>query len=116
MFESSVFKEVCNLLGIHKTTTPGLPQSDRMVEQAYRSVQAILSAYVSQYQKDWDQYLSLLMMAFRSSVHSTLGVSPCEMMIGRQIRLPIDLAIGIPETKREQASVTVSMHTSWKSS
>ena len=59
----------------------------------------MLSAYVSQNQKDWDVYLPLLMMAFRSSVHSTLGVSPSEMMLGRQIRLPIDLALGIPETR-----------------
>ena len=100
MFESTVFKEVCNLLGIHKTrTTPGRPQSDGMVERACRSIQAMLSAYVSQNQKDWDQYLPLLMMAYRSSVHSTLGVSPYEMMLGRRVTLPIDLAIGIPETR-----------------
>ena len=100
MFESRIFKEVCNLLGIHKTrTTPGRPQSDGMVEWACRSVQAMLSAYVSQNQKDLDQYLPLLMMAYRSSVHSTLGVSPSEMMLGRQIRLPINLALGIPETR-----------------
>ena len=99
-FESSVFKEVCNLLGIQKTrTTPGRPQSDGMIERACRSVQAMLSAYVSQNQKDWDVYLPLLMMAFRSSVHSTLGLSPSKMMLGRQIRLPIDLALGIPETR-----------------
>ena len=53
MFESTVFKEVCNLLGIHNTrTTPGRPQSDGMVERACRSVQVMLSAYVSQNQKD----------------------------------------------------------------
>ena len=35
-FESLVFKEVCNILGIQKTrTTPGRPQSDGMVERAY---------------------------------------------------------------------------------
>ena len=54
---------------------------------------------MSQNQKEWDQYLPLLLMAYRSSVHSTLGVSPSEMMLGRQIRLPIDLALGIPETR-----------------
>ena len=63
-----------------------------MIERACRSVPVVLSAYVSQNQKDSDVYLPLLMVAFRSSVHSTLGVSPSEMMLGRQIRLPIDLA------------------------
>ena len=53
MFESTVFKEVCYLLGIHKTrTTPGHPQSDGMVKRACQSVQAMLSAYVSKNQKD----------------------------------------------------------------
>ena len=52
-FQSSVFQEVCKLLGIEKTrTTLGGPQSDGMIEPACRSVQAILSGYVSQNQKD----------------------------------------------------------------
>ena len=100
-FESQVFKEVCNILGIEKTrTTPGRPQSDGMVERACRSVQAMLSAYVSENQRDWDIYIPLLMMAYRSSVHDTTKCTPCSMMLGREIRLPIDLAIGIPETKQ----------------
>ena len=99
-FESTVFKEVCNLLGIQKTrTTPGRPQSDGMVERACRSVQAMLSAFVAQNQKDWDQFVPLLMMAYRSSIHDTTKCTPCAMMLGREIRLPIDLALGIPETR-----------------
>ena len=39
MFESTVFQEVCKLLGIEKTrTSPGRPQSDGMIERACRSV------------------------------------------------------------------------------
>lgn len=99
-FESTLFKEVCTLLGIQKTrTTPGRPQSDGMIERACRSVQAMLSAYVSQNQKDWDQYIPLIMMAYRSSVHDTTKCTPCAMMLGREIRLPIDLALGIPEIR-----------------
>ena len=34
-FESQVFQEVCNILGIQKTcTTPGRPQSNRMIKRA----------------------------------------------------------------------------------
>ena len=98
-FESLVFKEECNLLGIQKTRTmPGRPQSDGMVERACRTVKGMISAYVSKNQNDWDVYLPLLMMAYRSSVHETTRVAPRALMLGRQIRLPIDLALGIPET------------------
>ena len=103
-FESLVFQEVCNLLGIKKTrTTPGRPQSDGMIERACRTVQAMLSAYVAQNQQDWDTYIPLLMMAYRSSVHDTTKCTPSSMMLGREIRLPIDLALGIPETRQSKS-------------
>lgn len=36
------------------------------------------------------------MMAYRSSVHESTGVSPAEMVFGRPINLPIDLILGTP--------------------
>ena len=102
-FESQVFQEVCNILGIQKTrTTPGRPQSDGMIERACRSIQAMLSAFVSQNQKDWDTHIPLLMMAYRSSVHDTTKCTPSAMMLGREIRLPIDLALGLPEKRQSK--------------
>ena len=102
-FESCVFREVCELLGIHKTrTTPGRPQSDGMVERTCRSIQAMLSSYVSQNQKDWDVYLPLLVLAYNSSLHDTTKCTPSKMMLGRELRLPIDLALGIPEERISQ--------------
>lgn len=102
-FESRVFQEVCNILGIRKTrTSPGRPESDGLVERGCRSVQGMLAAYVAQNQIDWDVYIPLVMMAYRSSVHDTTKCTPCSMMLGREIRLPIDLALGIPETRESK--------------
>ena len=101
MFESTVFQEVCKLLGIEKTgTSPGRPQSDGMIERAFRCVQAMLSAYVSQNQKDWSRYIPMLVLAYNSAVHDSTGCTPASLMLGRQLRLPIDLALGIPETRQ----------------
>ena len=41
--------------------------------------------------------LPILMMAYRSAVHKTTSFTPCELMFGRQIDLPIDLQLGRPE-------------------
>ena len=85
-FESKVFKEVCKLLGIDKTrTTVRRPQSDGMVERANRSIQNMMSSYISDKQDDWDEHLPLLMLAYRSSVHESTGVSPALMMFGREL-------------------------------
>ena len=85
-FQSSVFQEVCKLLGIEKTrTTPGRPQSDGMIERACRSVQAMLSVYVSQNQKDWATYIVMIVLAYNSSVHDTTCCAPASLMLGHVI-------------------------------
>ncbi|KAK3082682.1 hypothetical protein FSP39_002465 [Pinctada imbricata] len=67
-----------------------------MVERGNRTILSMIAAFVSEHQKDWDEYLPILMMAYRSSVHSSSGVTPCNMMFGREINIPIDLALGRP--------------------
>ena len=107
-------REVCELLGIHKTrTTPGRPQSDGMVERTCRSIQAMLSSYVSQNQKDWDVYLPLLVLAYNSSLHDTTKCTPSKVMLGRELRLPIWLLVYL---KRELVNVKVIMHINWRDS
>jgi len=97
-FESKLFQEMCRIMEIDKTrTTPLQPQSDGMVERFNRTLEAMLSKFVDGDQKNWDLYLPLLMMAYRSSVHESTGFSPNEMMLGREVLLPLDLVIGQAE-------------------
>ena len=97
-FESKLFQEICQILGIKKTrTTKARPQSDGMIERMNRTIVNMFSAFVSEYQRDWDQYVPLVMMAYMSSVHESISTSPSKMMFGREIRLPIDLLFGQPE-------------------
>lgn len=49
----------------------------------------MLSMFVEPHQKDWDKYIPLIMMTYRSSVHASIGVTPCLMMLGREITLPV---------------------------
>ena len=101
-FESSLFKEVLSILGLDKTrTTPLRPQSDGMVERFNRTLKNMLSKFVKDNVSDWDCHLPLLMMAYRSSVHETTGCSPSELMFGREIRLPVDLMFGAPESEKD---------------
>jgi hypothetical protein len=102
-FESRVFREMCNLLNITKTrTTPYNPKSDGMVERYNRTIVNAVALMIQphQHQTDWDQYLSYVGMAYRSSVQASTGETPNMMMTGREISLPVDLAVGaVPEEK-----------------
>lgn len=96
-FESQIFQEMCKLLGSEKTrTTAFRPQSDGLAERTMRTIQAMLSKFVSKNQKDWDKYLPILVLAYNASVQESTGFSPSLLMFGREITLPIDLAIGKP--------------------
>lgn len=99
-FEARLFKQTCQLLGIHKTrTTPLHPESDGMVERFNRTLCNCLAKMVDEdHQGDWDQQINYVMMAYRSSVHETTGFSPSYLLFGRELRLPGDLICPTPET------------------
>jgi hypothetical protein len=96
-FESAVMAEVCKLFGVLKTrATPLFAQSSDLVERFNRTLMNSLSAVVSEHQRDWDQYVALVLLAYRCAEHSSTGVAPCLAMLGRQIRGPSELVISRP--------------------
>ena len=52
----------------------------------------MIRAHCSADQYDWDIGIAQLVFAYNASVHDTIGISPFEVMFGRQPRIPIDLA------------------------
>lgn len=91
-FESELFKELCELLGINKTRTTAFhPQSDGLIERAQRTLEDMLSKYVETNQRNWDEILPILLMAYRSSKHESTKMTPNMMMLGREIDLPVDI-------------------------
>ena len=104
-FESALFAEMCQLLGIKKTrTTPYHPASDGMVERFNRTLEMQLSKFADHNQKDWDLHIPFLVMAYRSADHDSTGCSPSKMMLGREIKLPVDLIFGRPEEEPHQGA------------
>ena len=96
-FESRVFGAMCEQLGIHKThTTPQRPQSDGLVERFHRTMGQQLAILTSQYQRDWDNHLPLVLMSCRSAVQESSACTPSSLMLGRELRTPAELAFGRP--------------------
>ena len=67
-----------------------------MIERANRSIQNKIFSYISDKQDEWDEHIPLLMLAYRSSIHETTGVSPDMIMISRELTLPVDITFGGP--------------------
>jgi len=91
-FESKLMEEVCKLLNIEKTrTTPLHPQSDGQVERFNRTLVEMLRGKLQPDQKDWDLQLPMCMMAYRSAVHESTGFTPNQLMLGREVEVPLDV-------------------------
>ena len=95
ILHQTIFTEMCKRLHISKTrNSPYHPQSSDLVERLNRTIEDMISKFASKNQQDWNLYLPYLMMAYITSVHDTMGETPCFMMMGREVALLIDLVFG----------------------
>ncbi|KAG5894815.1 hypothetical protein JTB14_008305 [Gonioctena quinquepunctata] len=90
-FTSTLFKEVCKVLGIEKLQTASYaPTTNGQIERMHRVLKDMLSHYISENQRDWDNWIPFVLMAYRGSTHSSTGYSPYFLLHGRDQILPMD--------------------------
>ena len=85
-FISKEFEDYLEMQGIkHRKVTPLWPQANGEVERQNRSLLKRLK--ISQIEKrDWKDELSAYLTMYRTTPHSTTGVSPAELLFRRKIR------------------------------
>ena len=103
-FESTLFQEVCRLLGIRKTrTTAYHPEGNGMVERFNRTMGAMIQILIGDEHNSWDKILPLTLMAYRSSVHETTQQTPHMMLFGREMTVTLALTLSeLPTSQVEQ--------------
>ncbi|CAC5374787.1 unnamed protein product [Mytilus coruscus] len=94
-FESEIFTELCSLLEIRKTrTSVRNPKGNGQIERFNRSLLAMIKSYLCGEQTDWDLNLGCLAGAYRSTPNESTGLTPNLLMLGREIRLPLEVTLG----------------------
>ena len=85
-FISKDFADYLEMQGIkHRKVTPLWPQANGEVERQNRSLLKRLK--ISQIEKkDWKEELSEYLIMYRTTPHSTTGISPAELLFKRKIR------------------------------
>ncbi len=93
-FESHLFKSMCQLFGINKRrTTPYHPQSDGLCERFNGILKLLLRMKVNKDQDNWDILLPSALLAYRISKQESTGVSPFEMLYGREPQVSFDVTL-----------------------
>ena len=81
-FESNLFSDLYKAFNVTKShMTPYHPMGDGLVERMNRSLLNLLRAF-AQKSSDWENHLQLLMLN-RTSKHTSTGMSPYEIIFGR---------------------------------
>jgi len=91
-FEGSIFKEMCEMLGVDKIrTTSYKPSTNGALERMHRTLNTILGKMVDEKQRDWDTHVAYALAAYYATVHSSTGFSPNRLLYGRELRFPNEL-------------------------
>lgn len=84
-FKSKTFQELLRKYNIYHTLTAIYSPQANASERINRSVIAAIRAYVRPDQRNWDEVLSSIGCALRSSVHASIGVEPYYLTFGQQM-------------------------------
>jgi len=96
-FESELFQELMKWMEIDKLrTTVFHPSCNGVVERFHRTLNSMLAKTVNESQRDWDECLPLVLAAYRATPHESTGLTPNRLFLGHEVRMPIDLVMGLP--------------------
>ena len=100
-FDGHLMHALCNLMEIAKTrTTPYYPASNGEVERQNRTLLQLIRMFLRKRKRCWDKYLFILAGAMRACKNRITGFTPNMMMLGREVRVPMGVILGIADPDR----------------
>lgn len=104
-FISQFWKEFCRILGIRlKLSTAYHPQTDGQTEIMNQYLDQRLRPFVNHYQDNWSDLLPMMDYAQLTLPHSSIGMSPFELLYGRLPRTSFDWNIPKASSPQERLS------------
>ena len=106
-FESTLFQELCRIMGVDKIrTSPYKPSTNGNIERFHATMHGMLAKLIAENQKNWDQKLPVVAFAYRTSVQESTKFTPFFLQYGREARIPADLVYGLPPDLARQTDAS----------
>ena len=105
-FQSDLFQDLMKLMEIDKRkTSPYKPSTNGVVERFHRTLNTMLAKVIDDRQRDCDEHVPFVMMAYRATQHSSTGFTPNRLFLGRENKAPLDVVLGLPGQDREETKI-----------
>ena len=97
-FRSQVMQEAFQRAGVRLTYTLTYNPQSNSVERTHRDLNTMLRVLCHQHAADWEEVSPAALLALRSAVHESTGVTPFACLYGREPATPLDLVSKVPGT------------------
>jgi hypothetical protein len=88
-FVNKLSAELFQLLNVrHTKTSLAHPQCNAQVEVFNKTVKKFLQSFVDDTTLNWETFLPALAISYNTSYHSTISMTPFELLFGEKARLP----------------------------
>lgn len=84
-FRSREFNNLCSSFGVRIIFNPNYSPHCNPTERVNRVLKVMLSSYIHENQRKWDEYLPELGCAYRSARHEVTGVTPYFANFGQEM-------------------------------
>ncbi len=108
-FTSQLLAELYRLLQIQSIrTSPYHPQTDGLVEYFNQTLKRMLRKAVAKEGKDRNKWIPYLLFTYREVPQASTGLSPFELLYGRNVRGPLDILKESLEAYRKSSENVIS--------
>ena len=93
ILNNKTIAEVCDQFKIkHHNSSPYRPKMNGAVEAANKNIKKIVGKMTEIY-RDWHEKLPFALLAYRTSVRTSIGATPFSLVYGMEAVLPIEVEI-----------------------
>ena len=104
-YEIKIFTELCYLLEVKKTRTiTRNTKCNGQTERFNRTLIRMIRSYLSTEQSNWALNLGCLAAAYRATPNESTKLSPNLLMLGKEVRLPSEIAFGSATCKNQDVT------------
>ena len=108
-FNSKLLKEFLEVLRVKKINSSAYaPRTQGCVERRNGVLIGVIRRTMEEHADNWTEYLSCAVLAINTSPHTTLGLSPYQLIFGKRCRTPHDLSAYSPSILKKDESEILS--------